>query len=253
MPARLGHFALVSPVRASPLLEARTYPDALRTFAWSALWDLFDGSRERLNIAHECIDRHDPAATALRLQFADGHREQHTFATLQDWTSRFASFLEAEGIAAGDRVAIMLEPSLPFYGAVFGTVKRGAVAVPLFTLFGPDGLALRMRDCMPRLLLVPPDRTDVAALFPDVRVVPAGTALTERLAAMPARYTPSTRPDDLAVLQYTSGTTRALPEAVRHTHRAVVTLMIVSRRRTLACRWEMTDSLVDSSASTTSL
>jgi len=28
------------------------------------------------------------------------------------------------------------------------------VAVPLFTLFGPDGVALRVNDCRPRLLLV---------------------------------------------------------------------------------------------------
>ena len=34
----------------------------------------------------------------------------------------------------------MLEPSLPFYAALFGAMKRGAVAVPLFTLFGPDGV-----------------------------------------------------------------------------------------------------------------
>jgi acetyl-CoA synthetase len=213
---------------SSPLLDARTYPDALRTFAWSALWDLFDGRREGLNLAHECVDRHDGSATALRLQFADGHREEHTFGALQEWTSRFANFLEAEGIAAGDRVAIMLEPSLPFYGALFGTVKRGAVAVPLFTLFGPDGLALRLRDCTPRMLVVPPDRTDVGTLFPGLRVLPAGAALDDRLRGMPARYSASTRADDLAVLQYTSGTTRALPEAVRHTHRAVVTLMIAA-------------------------
>lgn len=216
------------PERPSALLDARTYPDALRTFAWSALWDLFDGSRDRLNLTHECVDRHDPAATALRLQFADGHREEHTFGALQDWASRFANFLEAEGIAAGERVAIMLEPSLPFYGAMFGTVKRGAVAVPLFTLFGPDGLGLRMRDCTPRMLVVPPDRLDIAPLFPDVRVVAVDAALAERLREMPARYTAATRPDDLAVLQYTSGTTRALPDAVRHTHRAVVTLMIAA-------------------------
>ena len=38
----------------------------------------------------------------------------------------------------------MLEPSLPFYAALFGAMKHGAVAVPLFTLFGPDGVRLRV-------------------------------------------------------------------------------------------------------------
>jgi acetyl-CoA synthetase len=218
----------VSPARHAEILDARSYPDALRTFAWSALWDLFDGNRERLNLAHECVDRHDPSATALRIQRADGGRVEHTFGELAEWSSRFANVLEAEGIAAGDRVAIMLEPSLAFYGAVFGTLKRGAVAVPLFTLFGPDGLALRVNDCRPRLLLVPPGRDDVQHLFPDVRVLVADARLDARLHREATRYAAATRADDLAVLQYTSGTTRALPEAVRHSHRSVVTLMIAA-------------------------
>ena len=29
-----------------------------RSFSAAKLWELFDGDRERLNIAHECIDRH---------------------------------------------------------------------------------------------------------------------------------------------------------------------------------------------------
>ena len=37
----------------------------------------------------------------------------------------------------------MLEPSAPFYAALFGAMRMGAVAVPLFTLFGPDGVRLR--------------------------------------------------------------------------------------------------------------
>ena len=47
----------------------------------------------------------------------------------------------------GDRVAIMLEPSLAFYVSLFGVMKLGAIAVPLFTLFGPDGVRLRIDDC----------------------------------------------------------------------------------------------------------
>ena len=42
-----------------PLLtELTRYADAQQHCSKDALWDLFDGNRERLNIAHECIDRH---------------------------------------------------------------------------------------------------------------------------------------------------------------------------------------------------
>jgi len=209
------------------ILDVRRYPEARNQFRWDALWDLVDGDRTRLNLAHECVDRHVGKGTALRIQFADGHREEHDFGALAEWSSRFANFLEDSGVARGDRVAIMLEPSLAFYGAVFGTVKRGAVAVPLFTLFGPEGLALRIEDCRPRMLLVEHDAERWRAQFPDVSVVDIA-ALADRLPAMPARYVPETAPDDLALFQYTSGTTRALPEAVRHTHRSVVTLMVAA-------------------------
>ncbi len=99
------------------IVGIRSYREALERFSWGALWQLFDGDRRRLNLAHECVDRHAGRGTALRIQFADGRREEHDFATLSAWSSRFAHFLEREGIVREDRVAIMLEPSLAFYGA----------------------------------------------------------------------------------------------------------------------------------------
>jgi acetyl-CoA synthetase len=209
------------------VLARRTYPEVVERFDWRALWDLVDGDRHHLNLAHECVDRWVTRGTALRLQRADGHREEWTFAELAAWSSRFAHWLERAGVARGERVALLLEPSLPFYGALFGTLKRGAVAVPLFTLFGPDALTPRLRDAGARLLLVGDD-TPPPAVDPDVRVVRVDEAFLIQLAGESDRYAPDTAADDLAVLQYTSGTTRALPEAVRHTHRAVVTLMVAA-------------------------
>src|SRR5438094_2547875 len=217
-----------APASGHDLLRQTRYQDAVRDFRWSALWDHVGVDRTRLILAHECVDRHPGAATALRIQFADGRRAEHAFAELAEWSSRFAHLLEAEGIVGGDRVAVMLEPSLAFYGAVFGAIKRGAVAVPLFTLFGPDALALRLDDCTPRLLLVERDAARWQARFPSVRVVALDARLDARLGEHEARYVPATAPDDLAVFQYTSGTTRELPEAVRHTHRSVVTLMVAA-------------------------
>ncbi|HEU4368404.1 MAG TPA: acyl-CoA synthetase, partial [Methylomirabilota bacterium] len=206
----------------------RRYPEAVETFRWAALWDLVDGDHHRLNLAHECVDRWVDRGTALRLQFADGRREEWSFADLAAWSSRFAHVLERHGVGRGDRVALLLEPSLPFYGALFGTLKRGAVAVPLFTLFGPDALAPRLADSGARMLLVGADVDPARYASPGVSVLPLDATCLDALAGEPDHYAPETAPDDLAVLQYTSGTTRALPEAVRHTHRAVVTLMIAA-------------------------
>jgi acetyl-CoA synthetase len=125
------------------LTEYSTYADAQRHFSGDALWALFDGDRDRLNIIHECIDRW--AGDPSRVAYADGSDESLTFASLPAWG------LRNEGVRPGDCVAIMLEPSLPFYAILFGTMKFGAVAVPLFTLFGPDGVRLRVDDCAPSI------------------------------------------------------------------------------------------------------
>lgn len=210
------------------LLDSRRYPDAVERFDWAALWQLVDGDRRHLSIAHECVDRWVDRGTALRLQFADGRREEWSFRDLAAWSSRFAHRLARLGVQRGDRVALLLEPSLPYYGALFGTLKRGAVAVPLFTLFGPDALAPRLQNSGAKLLLVAGDVELAHDAFPGVGVVRLDAEFLQRLADEPDRYTPDTAPDDVAVLQYTSGTTRALPEAVLHTHRAVVTLLVAA-------------------------
>ena len=59
------------------ILDVRRYPEAREQFRWDALWELVDGDRQRLNLAHECVDRHVGKGTALRIQFADGRREEH--------------------------------------------------------------------------------------------------------------------------------------------------------------------------------
>jgi acetyl-CoA synthetase len=211
------------------LTDDVTRAGALRHCTPAALWALFDGDRAALNIAHECVDRHAAGGrVAVRVAHADGRDETIGFAELAAWSSRFAHWLAARGVDAGDRVAIVLEPSLAFYAALFGALKRGAIAVPLFTLFGPDGLRLRVDDCAPRLLLTRADSADAARGLRDVEVVVADEALMAAVAAQPAAWTPRTAADALAVFQYTSGTTRELPAAVRHPHRAIVPLMVAA-------------------------
>jgi acetyl-CoA synthetase len=139
-----------------------------------------------------------------------------------------AHFLRDHGVGKGDRVAIMLEPSLVFYAALFGAMKAGAVAVPLFTLFGPDGLRLRIDDCTPRMLLTNAEKAPAAAGIDGLDVVIADDDFLAALDGYPDFFDWSTAANDLAMFQYTSGTTRARPEAVRHTHRTIVVVTIAA-------------------------
>src|SRR5512143_1878173 len=120
------------------LTDYTRYADAQQHFSTARLWELFDGGREWFNIGHECIDRHAAnGRVAVRIAHADGRDETITFEEIAVWSSRFAHYLAERGIQPGERVAIMLEPSLAFYVGMFGAAKFGAIAVPLFTLFGP--------------------------------------------------------------------------------------------------------------------
>ena len=210
------------------IADLETYDEAVSRFSWARVWDLFDGNEESLNIAHECIDRHRGKGVALNVKFHDGHAESYTFDELSDLTGRFANWLERAGVERGERVAVVVDPSKAFYTCMFGAMKRGAIAVPLFTLFGPEGLALRINDCNPKVIVTQVDPGPMQAQFPHAAVVQADDAFWAELAKESPAFEPRTKSTDPALYQYTSGTTRLMPAPVKHSHRAVVTLMVAA-------------------------
>jgi acetyl-CoA synthetase len=212
------------------LTDYTSFADAQAHANSQALWELFDGDREQLNIAHECIRRHADGSgrAAVRIAHADGSDEILGFDQIAAGSAQFAHWLVEQGVQPGERIAFMLEPSLPFYLSLFGAITMGAISVPMFTLFGPDALRLRIDDCKPSLLITNAEKAEVARGIEGLRVVVADQALLADLERFPTSFQFKSRADDLAVFQYTSGTTRELPEAVKHTHKALVTLMFAA-------------------------
>src|SRR4051812_44232385 len=197
--------------------------EAHRSFSWERAWELFDGDEQRLNLAHECVDRHPPDAVAVRVARRGDPPTTMTFGELSRRSSQMAHALEAMGVARAEPVGLMVEPSAQFYAALFGILKRGAVAVPLYTMFGPEAIRDRVEDCGASLLLVDSHTAERTASLPS-RLIDVDGELGRVAADAPGSYLATTRAADVAVLQYTSGTTRRLPEAVRHDHRSIVTL-----------------------------
>lgn len=210
------------------LTDINDYHQVQSDFSSAHLWELFDGDREHMNLAHECIDRHRRRGRAVSIKHSDGRLEHLDYAELADSTSQFAHWLRQAGVAPGERVAVILEPGKAFYTCMFGAIKYGAIAVPMFTLFGPDGLALRISDCTPTVIVTETDADTLRSQFPAAQVLEVDASLWRQLETLPTHYEVATRATDLCVFQYTSGTTRELPEAVRHTQRSVVTLMIAA-------------------------
>ena len=131
-------------------------------------------------------------------------------------------------IRPGDRIALVAETGADFAVAFFGAVYAGGwpVPLPLPTSFGGrdayvEQLALQLKSCDPALFLFPPELAD----FAEDAATRAGVASRawDRLGGVEtaAIGLPEASPDDIAYLQYSSGSTR-FPHGVAVTHRALL-------------------------------
>lgn len=105
----------------------------------------------KINLVHNVLDKWamDPATagrTALLWEGENGEQREYSFGLLCQETNRLANALSSLGIQRGDRVAIFMPMIAETVVALYSIYKMGAVAVPLFSGFGPEAVALRLDD-----------------------------------------------------------------------------------------------------------
>ncbi|WP_029354399.1 malonyl-CoA synthase, partial [Bosea sp. 117] len=130
--------------------------------------------------------------------------------------AQYANALVALGVKPGDRVALQVEKSLEAVFAYLGTVRAGAVFLPLNTAYTPAEIGYFLGDAEPVLFACDP--AQAGTLAPVAReagvrhlltldgegrgsLAKAADAAAETFADVPRGS------DDLAALLYTSGTT----------------------------------------------
>ena len=112
---------------------------------------------ERYNIAADVCDRRAPDALAMVHESHDGAVRECTWGELQALSNRAANLLGAMGVERGDRVAVVLPPTPETAAVFFGTWKLGAILLSMSVLYGDEGIAHRLRDSEPKLLVTDAD------------------------------------------------------------------------------------------------
>lgn len=209
------------------------------------------------NVALNCLDRHrgtasweKPAIVWIGEPDRDNEPvETWSFRRLATETDRMASLLRARGIGAGDVVALYL-PMIPHAAAAFLAIaKIGAIAMPLFSGFGPQPIIDRLRDSDARAVITADSARrrgqvvalrhilgDAVAHTPGVHTIVVINRSGVPLKSVRAReydypseaQAPAETINSLAVdaetpvmLMYTSGTT-GQPKGTVHTHCGVL-------------------------------
>jgi fatty-acyl-CoA synthase len=182
-------------------------------------------------------DALDYAATGVRgFNFFDARASlvrAYPFAELRSDAQVNAHRLLARGVKPGDRVALIAETSAEFAALFFAAIYAGALPtpLPLPTSFGGrdayvDQIRTQLSSCDPMLVLSPNGLfsmvAESAADMAGCTAIDWSEFLTGDTAALDLEAPlPRASADDIAYLQYSSGSTR-FPHGVMITHRALL-------------------------------
>ena len=210
------------------LTPAKTYEDAYNTFKWQI--------PEFYNIGIDICDKWARQRRRLALIYENekGHLEKYTFWDLKNLSNKLAHGLKAFGLGSGDRLGILLPQCPQTAISHIACYKVGAVAIPLFTLFGTDALEYRLSNSEAKGLVTDaanlPKIMEIWQNLPHLKtvlvtegekpekvlsfreVVEKGSSEFQAL---------KTRADDAALIIYTSGTTGP-PKGALHAHRTLL-------------------------------
>jgi len=177
-------------------------------------------------------DALDYAAQGLRgLNFHDARgtlTRAYPFREMRDDALAQARRLIAAGVKPEDRIALIAETGTDFASLFFGVIYAGAwpVPLPLPTSFGGsqhyiDQLSVQLDSCDPKMLFYPAELAAMAGEAARLKGVEGIDWESFATRAAPDAELPQAKTDDIAYLQYSSGSTR-FPHGVAITHHALL-------------------------------
>jgi acetyl-CoA synthetase len=111
----------------------------------------------RMNIVQSCLDRYREAESGDKLAIVwegePGEVRKLTYGELDREVCRLAGALRRLGVRPGDRVGIFMPMCPEVAISVLATAKVGAVIIPLFSGYGAEAIAARLRDGEAKVLI----------------------------------------------------------------------------------------------------
>ncbi len=139
-----------------------------------------------------------------------------TYGELKARSRTLAEGLLARGIEPGDRIALMLPTSIEFFIAFMGTLRAAAIPVPIYPPTRLSQIEEHMRrqagilrNAGARLLVTVPEGKQLAGILGSqvdtLDSVESVETLSADATSLP--LPPPAKPEDIALIQYTSGST----------------------------------------------
>ncbi|HYP13613.1 MAG TPA: AMP-binding protein [Bryobacteraceae bacterium] len=182
----------------------------------------------QLNIAVTCL-KHPDERLAVIWEGEEGISQSLTYGELRAQVNAFAAGLRQLGVQRGEAVAIHLPMVPASVVALLATALIGAVAVPLFSGYGPSAIASRIEDSGAKVLITFDEfrrrgatvrSAASAAECPTIKqtvVVHRAGGCTPDLFTQGTVASETTDAEDALIVLYTSGTT-GKPKGIEHSH-----------------------------------
>ena len=210
------------------LKPGKTYEDVYNSFQWQI--------PEFYNIGVDICDKWADQSNRLALIYQDesGKEARYTFRDLKNLSNKLANGLQAANIGVGDRLGILLPQCPETALSHIAAYKVGAVAIPLFTLFGTDALEYRLSNSEARAIVTDaanlPKIMEIRDRLPELETILVTGAkknadvqnFWDLIEKGSSEFQPlKSRADDPALIIYTSGTTGP-PKGALHAHRTLL-------------------------------
>jgi acyl-coenzyme A synthetase/AMP-(fatty) acid ligase len=150
---------------------------------------------------------------------------RYTYAQLKDQVQRMAKLLHSRGVRKGDRVALLMYPSVQHVVALFGAFELGAIPSALHLRESPKILAAVLERLSPRVLVYDGALEELAISEltpPDKREGGDDPVIPRDLADCALDFEPMPiYGHDTSMIALSSGTT-GVPKGIMHTHRTQI-------------------------------